>query len=196
MRGNLHGDPRMYLVCPAGNLPALKAAVDGGADAVYLGFRDQTNARAFPGLNFTESDLDALPPGIRIRLVIGIYSEPDEIAITDKREMKERMLRFARTLLERGHYVEFATHDEPFVRRFVDEVVPATGVGLDRFEVQMLYGVPRDRLLGELRGRSVRCRLYVPFALGWPMAIAYLRRRLDEYPSMVFLVARNWLFRG
>ena len=49
----------MYLVCPAGNLPALKAAVDGGADAVYLGFRDQTNARAFPGLNFTEADLVA-----------------------------------------------------------------------------------------------------------------------------------------
>ena len=59
MRGDLHGNPRMYLVCPAGNLPALKAAVDGGADAVYLGFRDQTNARAFPGLNFTEADLVA-----------------------------------------------------------------------------------------------------------------------------------------
>jgi collagenase-like PrtC family protease len=49
----------MDLVCPGGNLPALKAAVDGGADAVYLGFRDQTNARAFPGLNFSEQDLKA-----------------------------------------------------------------------------------------------------------------------------------------
>ncbi len=42
----------MDLVCPAGSLPALKAAVDAGADAVYLGFRDDTNARNFPGLNF------------------------------------------------------------------------------------------------------------------------------------------------
>ena len=49
----------MHLVCPAGSPPALKAAIDHGADAVYLGFRDQTNARAFPGLNFTEADLDA-----------------------------------------------------------------------------------------------------------------------------------------
>lgn len=147
-------------------------------------------------LNRTEADLDRLPSGIRVRLVIGIYAEPESVAITDKREMKERMLRYARILLERGHYVEFATHDEPFVRRFVDEVVPATGAAPNRYEVQMLYGVPRDRLLGELRERGVRCRLYVPFALGWPMAIAYLRRRLDEYPSMVFLVARNWLFRG
>jgi putative protease len=43
----------MELVCPAGNLPALKAAVDNGADAVYIGFRDATNARHFAGLNFT-----------------------------------------------------------------------------------------------------------------------------------------------
>lgn len=42
----------LELVCPAGNLPALKAAVDNGADCVYFGFRNSTNARAFAGLNF------------------------------------------------------------------------------------------------------------------------------------------------
>ena len=42
----------MDLVCPAGSLPALKAAIDNGADCVYIGFRDDTNARNFPGLNF------------------------------------------------------------------------------------------------------------------------------------------------
>jgi len=47
----------MELVCPAGNLPALQAAVDAGADAVYAGLRDQTNARAFPGLNFSDDEL-------------------------------------------------------------------------------------------------------------------------------------------
>ncbi|MCW5619554.1 MAG: U32 family peptidase [Burkholderiales bacterium] len=50
------------LVCPAGSLPALKAAVDNGADAVYLGFRDATNARNFAGLNFDEA---AARTGIR-----------------------------------------------------------------------------------------------------------------------------------
>jgi len=39
----------MELVCPAGNLPSLTAAVAYGADAVYVGFRDATNARPFPG---------------------------------------------------------------------------------------------------------------------------------------------------
>jgi putative protease len=43
---------RPELTCPAGGLPALKAAVDNGADCVYVGFRDETNARAFSGLNF------------------------------------------------------------------------------------------------------------------------------------------------
>jgi len=147
-------------------------------------------------LNRTERDLDRLPPGCRVRLVIGIYEEPESVATRDKVEMKERMLTCARTLLERGHYVEFATHDEVFVRRFVDEVVPAVGAATDRFEVQMLYGVPRDRLLGELVQKGVRARLYVPFALGWDLAIAYLRRRLDEYPAMMFIVLRNLIVRG
>jgi putative protease len=43
------------LVCPAGSLPALKSAIDLGADCVYLGFRDATNARNFAGLNFDDA---------------------------------------------------------------------------------------------------------------------------------------------
>ena len=49
----------LELVCPAGTPAALKAAVDAGADAVYLGFRDETNARNFPGLNFDEAEFRA-----------------------------------------------------------------------------------------------------------------------------------------
>ena len=49
----------MELVCPAGGLPALKAAIDNGADWVYLGLRDDTNARNFPGLNFDTAALEA-----------------------------------------------------------------------------------------------------------------------------------------
>lgn len=44
----------MDLVCPAGSLNAFKAAVENGADAVYLGFKDETNARYFSGLNFND----------------------------------------------------------------------------------------------------------------------------------------------
>ncbi|NMG00412.2 U32 family peptidase [Aromatoleum toluolicum] len=53
---------KIELVCPAGSLPALKTAVDHGADCVYLGFKDATNARNFTGLNF---DAKAMTEGVR-----------------------------------------------------------------------------------------------------------------------------------
>ena len=70
----------MQLVCPAGNLPALQAAVDAGADAVYAGFRDQTNARAFPGLNFDDAELRAgiayaHAKGSKVYLALNTYPE-------------------------------------------------------------------------------------------------------------------------
>ena len=47
----------MELICPAGTPAAFREAVEAGADAVYCGFRDETNARNFPGLNFSREEL-------------------------------------------------------------------------------------------------------------------------------------------
>lgn len=49
--------PPLELVCPAGTPAGLRAAVDAGAHAVYCGFRDETNARNFPGLNFDRGEM-------------------------------------------------------------------------------------------------------------------------------------------
>ena len=70
------------LVCPAGSLPALKAAVDHGADCVYLGFRDETNARNFNGLNFDETALGegvryAHGRGRKVLLALNTYPQAD-----------------------------------------------------------------------------------------------------------------------
>jgi len=51
----------LELVCPAGTPAALRAAIDAGADTVYCGYRDTTNARNYPGLNF---DRDEMADGI------------------------------------------------------------------------------------------------------------------------------------
>lgn len=48
---------RPELVCPAGTPAALRAAIEAGADAVYCGFQNATNARNFPGLNFSLNEL-------------------------------------------------------------------------------------------------------------------------------------------
>lgn len=71
----------MELVCPAGNLPSLKAAVDNGANAVYTGFRDDTNARHFAGLNFTPAKLTeairyARRNGVRVFVALNTYPQP------------------------------------------------------------------------------------------------------------------------
>ena len=71
----------MELVCPAGNLPSLKAAVDNGADAVYIGFRDSTNARHFAGLNFTDAQIEkglryAQDRGTKVFVAINTYPYP------------------------------------------------------------------------------------------------------------------------
>ena len=69
------------LLCPAGSLPALKSAVDHGADAVYLGFKNETNARNFAGLNF---DLRTMTQGIEyahaqareVLVALNTYAQP------------------------------------------------------------------------------------------------------------------------
>lgn len=71
----------MQLVCPAGNLPSLKAAVDNGANAVYMGFRDDTNARHFAGLNFDEERAQqgvryAHDHGAKVFVAINTYPQP------------------------------------------------------------------------------------------------------------------------
>ncbi|MBA4742497.1 MAG: U32 family peptidase [Azoarcus sp.] len=72
---------RVELVCPAGSLPALRAAVDHGADCVYMGFRDATNARNFPGLNFDDDGarraIDyAHARGAKVLLALNTYPQP------------------------------------------------------------------------------------------------------------------------
>ena len=75
----------MELVAPAGNLPSLKAAADNGADAVYIGLRNETNARHFPGLNFTEENIAkaayyAHVVGTRVFLALNTYPQPQGLA--------------------------------------------------------------------------------------------------------------------
>ena len=71
----------MELLCPAGNLPALKAAIDNGADAVYIGFKDDTNARHFAGLNFEGNKLERAVEyvhrhGRKLHVAINTFAHP------------------------------------------------------------------------------------------------------------------------
>lgn len=71
-------EKRLELLCPAGTLGALKTAVLAGADSVYCGFKNETNARNFPGLNFTKEELKegvefAKQHGTKVLVAINTY---------------------------------------------------------------------------------------------------------------------------
>lgn len=71
----------MELVCPAGSLTAVKTAIEAGADAIYVGLRDDTNARRFAGLNLDARELEqavdmAHDQGRRLFLAVNTYVRP------------------------------------------------------------------------------------------------------------------------
>ncbi|ADZ68988.1 ubiquinone anaerobic biosynthesis protein UbiU [Polymorphum gilvum] len=79
----------LELVCPAGTPAALRAAVDAGAHAIYCGFNDETNARNFPGLNFSGPELAAgidyaHRHGAKVLVAINTFARPGALDIWQK----------------------------------------------------------------------------------------------------------------
>lgn len=121
--------------------------------------------------------------GARVRLCKGAYKEPPAIAFPSKGDVDLSFAELMEKLLERGNYPAIATHDEALISRgrlFVAE----RGIGAERFEFQMLYGVRRD-LQAELVRAGLRLRVYVPFGTQW---YPYLMRRLAERPANIAFV--------
>ncbi|HJV49658.1 MAG TPA: proline dehydrogenase family protein [Geothrix sp.] len=126
----------------------------------------------------------------KVRICIGIYREPAEVALQEKPDMKEKLFEYVQLLLDHGHYPEIATHDEPLVRRCI-AYLDGKGVSKSAYEFQMLLGVPRQELQQEIVKRGQVMRLYVPFAEDWKYAVHYLKRRLAANPAMALMVMKN-----
>ena len=85
-----------------------------------------------------------------------------------------------------GTYPAIATHDEPIINQAL-RYARREGIGPDRFEFQMLYGIRRD-LQRRLIGLGYRLRLYVPYGTAW---YPYFMRRLAERPANALFVAHQ-----
>ena len=126
----------------------------------------------------------------RVRLVKGAYNEPPDIAFPRKSDVDRAYRIQMEQLLARGRYPAIATHDERLIGR-AQGFAAAEGIGPERFEFQMLYGVRRDvqeRLVQQ--GYNVRC--YVPYGTQW---YPYFMRRLAERPANVVFILGNLLRR-
>jgi proline dehydrogenase len=139
----------------------------------------------------TPDDIRALhAKPCKVRICIGIYNEPADVALQDKPAMKDRLFEQVQMLLDCGHFPQIATHDEPLIRRCM-QYLDKKGVARDGYEFQMLLGVPRTQLQQEIVKRGQVMRLYVPFAEAWRFATHYLKRRLAANPMMAFYVMGN-----
>jgi proline dehydrogenase len=131
-------------------------------------------------LHRSEKDIRALTAEkANVRLCKGIYVEPADVAIKDRKGIQDNYLKLLRILMEGGSYVGIATHDDVLIdgaKRLVEELK----LGKDRYEFQMLLGV-RDETRKRLIDEGHRLRVYVPFGKDW---YAYSVRRLKENPQM------------
>ena len=122
----------------------------------------------------------------RVRLCKGAYKEPATVAYPEKADVDANYVRCMHKLLTEGNYPALATHDDRIIKEAI-RFVRANGIGADRFEFQMLYGVRRD-LQEELRRAGHRMRVYIPFGTQW---YPYLMRRLAERPSNIAFITGN-----
>ena len=139
----------------------------------------------------TESDLASLLPlAPNLRFVKGAYLEPPEIAYPDKADVDAAYARLVETALTGGAYAAIATHDEGLIERLI-AFAAREGIGRDRFELQMLYGV-RPGLQLELARRGFKVLVATPYGPEW---YPYLMRRLAERPANLGFLVRNLIRR-
>lgn len=140
-------------------------------------------------LKRTDDDLKrVLALGARVRLVKGAYKEPRAVAYQAKADVDAAFLRQMRALLSDTNYHAIATHDVNIIeatKAFARE----KGIGKDKFEFQMLYGIRRD-LQSALVADGYRMRVYTPFGREW---FPYYMRRLGERPANVAFVVSGIL---
>jgi proline dehydrogenase len=126
----------------------------------------------------------------RIRICKGAYNEPPEVAFPDKKDVDENYVRVMQLLLASGTYHGIATHDPKMIDATVN-FAGKQGIGKDKFEFQMLYGIRRD-LQRQLARDGYNVRIYVPYGKHW---YPYFMRRLAERPANVWFVLKN-MFKG
>lgn len=128
----------MELLCPAGNLPALKAAVDNGADAVYIGLKNDTNARHFAGLNFTEKKLHEAERYIhnrkrKLHIAINTFAHPNGFSRWKDSVDLAAALGADALILADIAMLEYAANKYPLIERHVSVQASATNVEAIRF---------------------------------------------------------------
>jgi len=139
----------------------------------------------------TPGDLEALLDlAPNLRFVKGAYLEPPDLAYPEKSDVDAAYASLVERSLSAGGFTAIATHDETLIAQAI-AYAKANGIGRDRFQFQMLYGV-RGKLQLDLVAKGYDVLVATPYGPDW---YRYLMRRLAERPANVLFIAKNMIRR-
>ncbi|MFQ6605403.1 MAG: proline dehydrogenase family protein [Fidelibacterota bacterium] len=139
-------------------------------------------------LHRTLKDISLLnDPGFNCRICKGIYREPETIAFQDKNEINRNYIEAVKDLLDGGSFAAIATHDQDLISQLETWLLESR-IPRDRYEFQVLYGVPMNGRLEALLNAGHQVRIYVPFGRAW---FDYSIRRLKENPKILSYILKN-----
>ena len=137
----------------------------------------------------SEKDLKMLSAddNCNFRLCKGIYRESPEIAIQKRGEINYNFLKLLRYAFEKKIYVGIATHNLELLKKTYD-IIDELKIPAEKFEFQVLYGVPMSGWMEKHIKNGYKVRVYVPFGREW---YAYSIRRLKENPDIASYILKD-----
>jgi proline dehydrogenase len=144
-------------------------------------------------LRRTAADIERLRPlDPAIRLVKGAYDEPEAIAYTNRRSVDASYLGLAVRFLLHGRdrpiRLGLGTHDVTLIEQIAEQAA-AAGIGLDGFEVEMLYGIREDQQR-RMAAAGYRVQALIAYGEHW---YPWYMRRLAERPANLGFALRQLL---
>ncbi|WP_205092442.1 proline dehydrogenase family protein [Thalassobacillus pellis] len=115
-----------------------------------------------------------------LRLVKGAYKESGKVAFIEKEKVDANLKHLIKKNLLNGHYTAIASHDDAIID-FTKKLTEEHGIGKEKFEFQMLYGM-RNQTQLDLVKQGYTVRVYLPYGDDW---YGYFMRRLAERPANI-----------
>ena len=134
------------------------------------------------------SDIERLADkNFNVRICKGIYVEDEELVFNDYSLIRESFIELVKKCLEKGTYVGIATHDEYLIDNIYSWII-ANDISKNKYEFQVLHGVPMQKKLKKLINEGNTVRVYLPYGDNW---YDYSVRRLKENPKMAGYIIKN-----
>ena len=134
------------------------------------------------------SDIERLADkNFNVRICKGIYVEDEELVFNDYSLIRESFIKLVKKCLEKGTYVGIATHDEYLIDNIYSWIIE-NNISKNKYEFQVLHGVPMQKKLKKLINEGNTVRVYLPYGDNW---YDYSVRRLKENPKMAGYIIKN-----